>query len=287
MTYKTLNWDNRDGIATLTLNRPDKMNAFTVEMCAELEHVFAAANKDDSVRAIVVTGSGKAFCAGMDLSVDGNVFGLDEKQNPASLDDYHRVRDTGGRVALAVCACTKPIIAAVNGTAVGIGATMLLPMDIRLCSDTARFGFVFSRLGIVNEACSSFFLPRLVGLSKALQWLLRGHIFDAAEALSADLVSDVTTADSLLDEAYKIAREIADNCSAVSLALIRQMVYSQLGAVSPLEAHKLESLNVFHTSMADGLEGVNAFREKRKPRYTASPSKDLPPHYPWWSPDRD
>ena len=281
MHFDTLNYDLNNHILKLSLDRPEQMNAFTVEMCAELERAFSAASKDDAVRAIIVTGSGRAFCAGMDLSASGNVFGLDESLRPQNPDEYQQVRDTGGRVALAIHHCLKPVIAAVNGAAIGIGSTMLLPMDFRLASDKARFGFVFSRLGIVNEACSSFFLPRVVGLPKALDWLLRGHIFDAQEALSGGLVSEVCSGDELLPRAEALAREIADNTSAVSVALIRQLVYSQLGADSPLSAHRLESLGVFYTSMADGREGVQAFREKRSPRYRSKPSQDMPPFYPW------
>ncbi len=282
MQYQTLEYKVQDKLLHLRLHRPEKMNAFTVEMCAELEHAFGAASADDAVRAIVVSGSGKAFCAGMDLGVEGNVFGLDENQRPTSMNDYRQVRDTGGRVTLAIYKCNKAVIAAVNGAAIGIGSTMLLPMDFRIASRQARFGFVFSRLGIVNEACSSWFLPRVVGLPRAMDWLIRGHIFSAEEALAGGLVSEVCEADELLPRATEIAREIADHTSAVSVALIRQMIYRELGARDPMSAHQLESLGVFYTSMNDGREGVQAFREKRDPRYTATVSKDMPPYYPWW-----
>lgn len=283
MKYHTLDTRMDASVLILSLARPDKMNAFTVQMADELEHFFNAVCKDDAVRAIIVRGEGRAFCVGMDLSVDGNVFGLDTDKTPTRLEEYKQVRDTGGRVALSIYQCTKPIIAAVDGVAVGVGSTMLLPMDFRLCSTNTRFGFVFSRLGIVNEACSTFFLPKLVGLRQAADWLIRGHIFDAEEALKGGLVSEVCAPDKLMERAMQLAREICENTSAVSVALIRQMLYRQLGAESPLTAHQLESLGVFYTSMQDGDEGVNAFREKRPPRYKANPSKDMPPYYPWWS----
>ena len=191
MRYREIRCEIDDGIAVLRLDRAEKMNAFTVRMCEELEHAFDSASSDDAVRAIIVTAEGRAFCAGMDLGVEGNVFGLDESQKAERLEDWKQVRDTGGRVALAIHRCLKPSIAAINGVAVGIGATMLLPMDFRLAVENARFGFVFSRLGIVNEACSSFFLPRLVGLAQAKDWLLRGHIFTAREALEGGLISEI------------------------------------------------------------------------------------------------
>ncbi len=274
-----------DGLLRLQLNRPEQLNAFTVRMSEELEQAFDRASVEDAVRVILVSGSGRAFCAGMDLSSDGNVFGLDESQRPLSLQEFRTVRDTGGRVALAIYRCTKPVVAAVDGAAIGIGATMLLPMDIRFASDRSRFGFVFSRLGIVNEACSSWFLPRLVGLPKAMEWLLRGHIFDAEEALSAGLVREVCPAEELMERAETMAREIASKTSAVSSALIRQMVYRASGAPSPLLAHQLESLGVFYTSMGDGREGVSAFLEKRSATYSASVARDMPPFYPWWEGD--
>lgn len=282
MRYEQIDFNvDGDGVALLRLARADKMNAFTARMCEELEHAFARASDDDAIRVIVVTAEGRAFCAGMDLSVEGNVFGLDESQKADRLKDWQRVRDTGGRVALAIHRCLKPSIAAVNGVAVGIGSTMLLPMDFRLASADARFGFVFARLGIVNEACSSFFLPRLVGLVRAKEWLLRGHIFSAEEALEGGLINKILPAENLLPTAMELAREIIDNTSAVSAALIRQMLNDQLAHGSPERAHQLESLGVYHTSMGDGREGVAAFKEKRPPRYNAKVSADMPPFFPW------
>ncbi|HZJ04574.1 MAG TPA: enoyl-CoA hydratase-related protein [Nocardioidaceae bacterium] len=233
-SYETLDYAVSDRVLTLTLNRPDALNAFTTAMANELEDAYDRASADDSVAAIVVTGSGRAFCSGMDLSVGGNVFGLDESQQPTlddmadRLDDpaiHEGVRDTGGRVALAVYRCTKPVIGAINGAAVGIGATMTLPMDIRLASDRARIGFVFGRLGIVPEACSSWFLPRIVGISRALEWVYSADILTAEQALEGGLVRSVHPADELLDAAYDMARRFSSHRSPVATALARQMMY--------------------------------------------------------------
>lgn len=292
MSYATLDRQVTDGILTLTLNRPDKMNAFTVQMSDELVDAFEQASADDAVRAVIVTGAGKAFCAGMDLSVGGNVFGLDESQRPTLTDMEqrltepgieHGVRDTGGRVTLAIFACTKPVIAAVNGVAVGIGSTMLLPMDVRVAADTARFGFVFGRIGIVPEACSSWFLPRIVGLSQALEWVYSAEVFDAQEALRGGLVRQVVPAASLLDEAQRIARRFTENRSPVAVALTRQMMWRNQALPGPLDAHRIDSLAVFYASLKDGKEGVQAFLEKRAARFTARVSSDMPPMYPWWT----
>jgi enoyl-CoA hydratase/carnithine racemase len=290
MTYETIRYEvGDDGILLLTLARPDKLNAFTVQMCEELVHAYGRASGDDAVKAIVVTGEGRAFCAGMDLSVGGNVFGLDESMEP-TLADLHEnpddpallkgVRDTGGRVALAMYDCLKPIVGAVNGAAVGIGSTMLLPMDFRFASDKARFGFVFGRLGIVLEACSSWFLPRIVGHERALEWAYRADIFDAAEAHEAGLVRAVVPADRLVDESRAFARALVKDRSPVSIGLIRQMLLRNAAQPHPLDAHFVESLAVFYTSRADGKEGVQAFLEKRAPDFTGRASA-MPPFYPW------
>ena len=233
MSYQTLSYVvGDDGVLLLTLNRPEQLNAFTVEMANELVDAFTRASDDDAVRAIVVTGAGKAFCAGMDLSVGGNVFGLDESQKPTLADMRERltdqpihegVRDTGGRVVLSIFNCKKPVIGAINGAAVGIGATMTLPMDIRLASDKARYGFVFARRGIVPEACSSWFLPKIVGINQALEWCMTGRIFGAEEAHKAGLVRSVHAPGELIDAARGLAREIADNTSAISVAMTRAM----------------------------------------------------------------
>jgi enoyl-CoA hydratase/carnithine racemase len=287
MTYETLSYDVEDGLLILRLNRPDKMNAFTVTMAHELVAAYGRASADDAVRAVVVTGAGKAFCAGMDLSTPGNVFGLDETQRPTPEDVAERwddpaiqsgVRDTGGRVALAMMACTKPIVGAINGAAVGIGATMTLPMDFRFASENARFGFVFGRLGITPEACSTWFLPRIVGLEQAMEWIYRADIFTAEEAKAGGLVRAVTPADELLETACAFARSLITNRSPVSVALMRQMLLRHQ-SVTPQEAHRAESLAMFYTSIGDGKEGVRAFLEKRAPRFEGKGS-DLPPVFP-------
>lgn len=291
MSYNTLNYAvGDDGVLLLTLNRPEQLNAFTVEMANELVDAFTKASDDDAVRAIVVTGAGKAFCAGMDLSVEGNVFGLDESQQPTMqdmrerLDDpaiFNGVRDTGGRVVLSIFNCKKPVIGAINGAAVGIGATMTLPMDIRLASEKARIGFVFGRIGIVPEACSSWFLPRIVGISQALEWTYMADIFDGHEAQRGGLVKAVLPPDQLLDEAMKIARRIASERSAVGVALTRQMMYRNSAQPHPLAAHQVDSLAMFYTSIGDGKEGVKAFLEKRPAQFQGKTSA-MPPFYPWW-----
>lgn len=290
MTYSTIRYEvEDDGVLVLTLNRPDRMNAFTVEMCNELIDAYRRASADDAVRVIVVTGEGKAFCAGMDLSVGGNVFGLDETLEP-SLDDLRErfddpailngVRDTGGRVSMAMFECLKPIVGAVNGAAVGIGSTMLLPMDFRFASEKARFGFVFGRLGITPEACSTFFLPRIVGLEQALEWTYRADIFDAAEAHAKGLVREVVTPENLLETAKAFARSLVKDRSPVSIALIRQMMYRNPAQNSPWDAHLIESLAIFYTSREDGREGVHAFNEKRPAAFTGRASA-MPPFFPW------
>jgi enoyl-CoA hydratase/carnithine racemase len=291
MTYNTLDYAvGDDGVLLLKLNRPEQLNAFTVEMANELVDAFTRASNDDAVRAVVVTGSGKAFCAGMDLTAEGNVFGLDETQQP-TMDDMRQrlndeavfkgVRDTGGRVVLSIYDCKKPVIGAINGAAVGIGATMTLPMDIRLASDKARIGFVFGRIGIVPEACSSWFLPRVVGISQALEWTYMADVFDAQEALRGRLVKAVVPHDQLLDEALKIARRIATERSAVGIALTRQMMYRNSAQPHPMAAHQVDSLAMFYTSIGDGKEGVNAFLEKRPAQFTGKAS-EMPAFYPWW-----
>ena len=268
------------------------MNAFTVNMAEELIQTFQQASEDDAVKAVVITGDGKAFCAGMDLEGEGqaNVFGLDESLQPTLQDMNERiddpifvkgVRDTGGRVVLAMFDCKKPLIAAINGVAVGVGATLTLPCDVRLASTRSRFGFVFGKIGIVPDACASWFLPRVVGLPKALEWTLSGEIFDAQVALQAGLVSRLCEPDQLLAEASKVAASFTTARSPVSVALIRQMMYRNAAADHPMQAHKVESLGIFYTSMSDGKEGVKAFLEKRNPNYQTLAS-DMPNFYPWW-----
>ena len=290
MHYEAIACKLEDHVQTITLARPERMNAFTVQMANELVHAFEAASENDEVRAIVVTGSGRAFCAGMDLSESGNVFGLDESLAPTMADLDTRlndpaivngVRDTGGRVVLAIFECKKPVIAAINGAAVGVGATMTLAMDVRIAADSAKFGFVFGKIGIVPDACSSWFLPRVVGIAKALEWTYSGRVFDAAEALGGNLVSEVVPQEKLLERAYALAQVLAGERSPVSTALIRQMMWRNSALPHPLAAHKVESLGIFYTSIADGKEGVAAFREKRAPAFSAQASR-MPDFYPWW-----
>jgi enoyl-CoA hydratase/carnithine racemase len=287
--YETIDYLVEDRILTLTLDRPDQLNSFTVTMADELVHAFDRAGTDEDVDAVVVTGRGRAFCAGMDLSAEGNVFGLDESLTPTTedlatrLDDpviVEGVRDTGGRVSLAIYRCPKPVIAAVNGPAVGIGATMTLPMDVRLASESARIGFVFGRLGIVPEACSSWFLPRIVGISRALEWVYSAEILTAEEARDGGLVRSVHPAGELLDAAYDLARRFTRHRSQVATALARQMMWRNSAQPHPLEAHRVDSLAMFYTSIGDGKEGVAAFREKRDPSFTGR-TTEMPAFYPW------
>ncbi|MES2720606.1 MAG: crotonase/enoyl-CoA hydratase family protein [Pseudomonadota bacterium] len=291
MSYNTLDYRVEDRILTLTLNRPDQLNAFTVEMADELVAAFERASEDDDVAVIVVTGSGRAFCAGMDLSVPGNVFGLDETQQPTVADMHERlhdaaihrgVRDTGGRVTLSIYECKKPVIGAINGAAVGIGATMTLAMDIRLASEKARIGFVFGKIGVVPEACSSWFLPRIVGIQQALEWVYTGDILTAEQALAGKLVRSVHAPDELLPAAYELARKFSQNKSPVAVAFARQMLYRNAAQPHPIEAHRIDTLAMFYTSLEDGKEGVSSFLEKRDPAYTGKASA-MPAFYPWWN----
>lgn len=291
MDYKTLKYEVAETILTLCLHRPDSLNAFTVEMADELVHAFNRASNDDEVRAIVVTGSGRAFCAGMDLSVEGNVFGLDEDVKPTLEDMDNRleepdiergVRDTGGRLTLAIYDCNKPTIAAINGAAVGIGATMTCAMDIRLASENARIGFVFNKIGVTPEACSSWFLPRIVGISRALEWVYTADILSAEEAMAGGFLRSVVPAEQLLEEAYRIARKIA-NHSPVAIALSRHMMYRNSAQPHPIEAHKVDSLAIYYASQDGGKEGVQSFLDKRKAIFTDKTSTDMPDFFPWWN----
>ncbi|HCF9805951.1 crotonase/enoyl-CoA hydratase family protein [Pseudomonas aeruginosa] len=290
MSYETIRYEvGDDGILLLTLCCPEKLNAFTVTMCDELVDAYQRASRDDAVRAIVVTGEGKAFCAGMDLSVAGNVFGLDEslsptiedvRQHPDKPEILRGVRDTGGRVVLAMYECLKPIVGAINGAAIGVGSTMLLPMDFRFASVNARFGFVFGKLGVTPEGCSTWFLPRIVGMEQAMEWMYRAEIFSADEALEKGLVRALLPAESLVDEARAFAAGLVRDRSPVSIALIRQMLLKHPAQTHPWAAHEVESLAMFYTSQADGKEGVRAFLEKRTPRFSGKASS-LPGFYPW------
>ncbi len=286
MTYEQITYEVEDQVLTITLNRPDKLNAFTPVMMGELIDAFDRADGDDNVRAIVVTGAGRAFCAGADLSRGGDTFTRPGAGGERPSIDYSdpAIRDGGGRVTLRIYECLKPVIAAVNGPAVGIGATMQLPMDIRLASEQARFGFVFARRGIVPEACSSWFLPRVVGISRALEWTFSGEVFPATEALNGGLVRAIYKPEDLLPAAQAMARDIAQNTSAISVALTRQMMWRMLGADHPMEAHKVDSRGVVATGRsADAREGVTSFLEKRQPDYPLKVSADMPDFFPWYA----
>jgi enoyl-CoA hydratase/carnithine racemase len=279
MSYQQIQYGIAERVATITLNRPHKLNAFTRVIRDELVDAFSQADADDEVRAVIVTGAGRAFCAGADLSAGRETFDYAKREGLSA--ETHR--DGGGQVTLRIFEMKNPVIAAVNGPAVGIGATMLLPMDLRLASSEARFGFVFTRRGIVPEACSSWFLPRLVGISQALEWTLSGRVFPAQEALAGGLVSKVLAPDELLPAARALAKEIVDNTAPVSVALARQMMWRMLGADHPMEAHKVDSRGIFHMGASpDVAEGIAAFKEKRAPKFSMRVSRDMPTFYPWW-----
>ena len=283
MAYSTILYEVEDNVLTLTLNRPDKLNAFTRDMLHELINAFDKADEDDNVRAIIITGAGRGFCAGADLSVGADTFNADVREDRES----GLQRDGGGLLTLRIFESKKPVIAAINGPAVGIGATMLLPMDIRICSTDAKIGFVFSRRGIVPEACSSYFLPKIVGISQALEWCVSGRVFPAGEALTGGLVRSVHDPDELIGAARTIAGEIANKTSAVSVALIRQMLWKMLGADHPMEAHKIDSRGIYYCGKSDDVkEGVESFLEKRPAKFPLKVSKDMPEFYPWWQ-ERD
>jgi len=280
MVFETLRYDVADRVATLTLNRPERLNAVNGTSIRELVSAFDQADGDDGVRAVIVTGAGRAFCAGADLGAGGQTFagGPGRSERP---EDH---RDGGGLVTLRIFEMTKPVIAAINGPAVGFGVTLTLAMDVRLASSAAKLGFVFARRGVVPEACSTWFLSRLVGVAQAAEWTYTGRVFSAEEARAGGLVSRVLAPEALLPAARELAREIADNTSAVSVALIRQMLWRMLGADHPREAHRIDSLGMWHTGRsADAHEGVTSFLEKRPPHFTGRPSKDMPPFYPWWT----
>ena len=281
MTFEQIRYDAVDGVATVTLNRPEKLNAVTSVLLRELHSAFDEADADDAVRAVIVTGAGRAFCAGADLSAGTQAFDRSRRERPEAGGEH---RDGGGLVTLRIYDMKKPVIAAINGPAVGFGVTMTLPMDIRIASSSARMGFVFSRRGVVPEACSTWFLPRLVGMQRAAEWVYTGRVFGAEEARAGGLVSRVVPPEALLPTAWALAREIADNTSAISVALARQMMWKLLGADHPMEGHRLDSRGMDWTGRsADAHEGVASFLEKRPPRFSLRPSRDMPPFYPWWS----
>ena len=275
MEYTQIDYAVDDGVATITLDRPEALNAFTDRMREELLDVLDRIDADDDVRAVVVTGAGRGFCAGADLSAGGSTFDPQARDDGGGPREVRR--DGGGQVALRIHACHKPVIAAINGPAVGVGITMTLPMDVRLVARGARMGFVFTRRGIVPEACSSWFLPRVVGISQAQEWVFTGRVFDAEEALRGGLVRSVHDPEELLPAAHELAREIAEHTSAVSVALARRMLWGMLGADHPMAAHRMDSyaMAVMGAS-ADAAEGVTSFLEKRPARFPMRVSQDLP-----------
>jgi len=281
--YSQILFEVADGVATITLHRPDKMNAFTGTMMQEIRDAFDRTDADDAVRVVIITGHGtRAFCAGADLTPDDGKHVFSSGDQVTDLSDP-RVRDGGGLLTLRIYQSKKPVIGAINGAAVGIGATMQLPMDIRLASTTARFGFVFARRGIVPEAASSWFLPRIVGVAQALEWCMTGRVFGAEEALRGGLVRSLHAPEDLLPAAMTLAREIADNTSAVSVAMTRAMLWHNPQFDHPMQAHRVDSRAIYTLSRgADAKEGIASFLEKRTPRYPLSVSSDMPAFYPWW-----
>ena len=284
-TFETLLYDVSEGIATITLNRPDRMNAFTPRMMLDMIHAFDATDADDAVKAVIVTGAGRGFCAGADLAAGGGTFGAGarEAERLALGDTADVTRDGGGRVSLRIFDSLKPVIAAVNGAAVGVGVTMLLPMDIRIAADDAKFGFVFARRGITPEACSSWFLPRLVGMPAALDWCYSGRVFPATEAKDRGLVQALHPKDDLIAAARAIAREFVDNAAPVSMAVTRQMMWRGLTLSHPMDAHRADSRALrARGASGDAKEGIGAFMEKRAPTYPDRVSADLPDIWPEW-----
>lgn len=281
--YTQIIVDKRDGIATITLNRPDKMNAYTRTMGEEIMVAMDDIDADDAVRAVIFTGAGeRAFCAGADLTPEGGGQVFSDPSEVSDLSDP-KVRDGGGLLTLRLFESKKPLISACNGVAVGVGATMQLAMDIRLASNTARYGFVFARRGIVPEAASSWFLPRIVGISQALEWCYTGRIFDAEEAKTGGLVRSIHAPEDLLHAARALASEIAENTSAISVAMTRAMMWRLASADHPMEAHKIDSRAIYRLSRgADAKEGIASFLEKRKAAYPGKVSTDMPDFYPWW-----
>jgi enoyl-CoA hydratase/carnithine racemase len=276
MEFTEIRYDVADGVLTITLDRPDRLNAWTPTMQRELIEALDRADADDDVRAIVVTGAGRAFCAGADLERGGETFDWRERQADGEVP-----RDGGGQFTLRVFDSLKPVIAAINGPAVGVGITMTLPMDVRVAAEGVKMGFVFTRRGIVPEACSSWFLPRIVGISRAVEWAASGRVFKSEEALDAGLVRSLHPADEVLPAALELAREIADNTAPVSVALARRLMWTMLGAAHPMEAHRADSRGMFARGQSDDArEGVTSFLEKRAPRFTDRVSDGLPDVFP-------
>ncbi|MCU1454218.1 MAG: Enoyl-CoA hydratase/isomerase [Acidimicrobiales bacterium] len=285
MQYDEIVYEIEDRVLTITLDRPDQLNALTYRMHLEIIDALERADADDDVRCVVVTGRGRGFCAGADLSAGASSLDIHDEEGTIGTGAHSSGahRDEGGLVALRLYSMSKPVIAAINGAAVGVGATMTLPMDVRLASSAAKFGFVFARRDIVPEACSSWFLPRVVGIGRASEWVMTGRVFDASEALAAGLVSHVYEPDDLLGAAERLALEIAANTSAVSIALSRQMLWRMLGESHPIAAHRVDSQGIaFMGASPDGREGIESFLEKRAPNFPMNVSRDMPPFYPWW-----
>lgn len=293
MHYGTIRYEAADHVLTITLARPDKMNAFDPAMLAEFLDALDRADRDDVVRVIIVTGAGRAFSAGADITKGADTFDFQSRPDKASLGspirpdglvDYSHpaVQDIGGRIALRIFDALKPIIAAINGPAVGLGATLLLPMDIRLASEDAKFSFPFVRRGLVQESCASWFLPRIVGISTALEWCMTGRSFSASEALARGLVRSIHPQDDLLPAAQSLAREIADNAAPVSIALSRQLLWKSLAAAGPGEAHRIESRAIYVRGRSKDLkEGISSYLEKRPPDFKETVSNGMPDFYPW------
>ena len=283
MNYETIIYDVEDSILTITLNRPERLNAFNGEMMSELMDALDKADADDNVKAIIFTGAGRGFCAGADLSSGSNTFDYDDRDDREGSSGGKIPRDGGGLLTLRLFECMKPTISACNGPAVGVGATMQCAMDIRLASEKARYGFVFSKRGIVPEACSSWFLTRCVGINTALEWAYSGRIFDAEEALARRFVRSTHKENDLLPAARDLAHEFAEQTSSISIAMIRHMMWKMLGADHPMEAHKLDSAGVYYTGRsADAHEGVQSFLEKRPAEFPGKVSQDMPEFFPWW-----
>ena len=279
MNFEQIIYDKNGPILTITLNRPDKLNAYTGQMQAEIISALDAADADDDIRAVIFTGAGRGFCAGADLSGGGNTINNDAPGREGGLR-----RDGGGVLTLRIFESLKPIISACNGPAVGVGATLQCATDVRLASEDARYGFVFSKRAVVPEACSSWFLPRIVGIQQALEWTFSGRVFGAAEAKAGGLVRSVHKPTDLMPAAIDLAHEFAESTSPVSVALIRQMMWRMLGADHPMEAHKVDSRGIYHRGKsADAIEGVESFLEKRTPVFPGKVSSDMPEYFPWWT----
>jgi len=274
-----------EGCLLITLNRPERLNAWTAQMGEELREAFDRADRDDNVRGVVVTGAGRAFCAGADLGQGGATFDAEARADSsgAPAQEGGRWRDGGGQLVLRIFECKKPVVAAINGAAVGVGVTMTLPMDVRIASEEARFGFVFVRRGIIPEACSSWFLPRLVGIGQALEWVYSGKVFSAEEALAGGLVRSLHPPQQLLDEALRLIREFTAESAPVSVALSRQLLWRMLGAEHPMLAHRADSLGMYlRGRSADAREGIESFLEKRPARFPEKVSTDLPDLFEDW-----